>query len=95
MIDNAVSTLAHQAIDATSDRLHDTTERIQGVTQTSKPRKSHKLLRALLLSLAVAAIGAGVAMFLQRRTETRDVAPDAFGDAAEREQRARDFASIP
>jgi TPP-dependent pyruvate/acetoin dehydrogenase alpha subunit len=75
--------------------LHDTTERIQGMTQTRQPRKSHKFLRALLISLAVAAIGAGVAMFLQRRSETRDVAPDVFGDGAGRDQRARDFASIP
>jgi hypothetical protein len=101
MIDNAVSTLANQAIDAidatidaTSDRLHDTTGRLQDLAQTRIERKTHRLRRATLLSLVLAAIGIGAFLMYQRRAQTRDIAPDAFGDAAQREQRARDFTSV-
>ncbi len=100
MIDTAdVSTLAQHAIDAaidvTADRLHDTTERLQQVAAARKPRKAHRMRRATLLAVVLAAIGIGVFVALQRRAETNDIAPDPFGDAAQREQRARDFASLP
>jgi hypothetical protein len=97
MIDTDVSSLAHDAIDATAERLLEIASPLQEKIASAVPppsRKPHRLLRIMLLSVVLAAIGIGIVQALQRRSQTRETAPDPFGDAAEREQRARDFATL-
>jgi hypothetical protein len=102
MIDTAVSSLAQHAVDATSERLHDLAAPLQEKLQdkledklaVTKRRERHRLRRFTLWTIVSAAIGIGVFVVLQRRAQMREVAPDAFGDAVERERGARDFATL-
>jgi hypothetical protein len=101
MIDNAVSSLAQQAVDATSERLHDLASPLQEKLQdkleeklaVAQRRERHRLRRFTLWSFVFAAIGVGVFVALQRRA--REEVREAFDDAVQREQGARDFATLP
>jgi hypothetical protein len=101
MIENAVSSLAQQAVDATSERLLEIASPLQEKLQdkleeklaVATRREKHRLRRLTLWSFVFAAIGVGVFVALQRRAQMREVAPDAYGDAVEREG-ARDFATL-